>query len=263
MGAGLRLRWRDRTSPWDSDLKLRLERTGEEDRRGLSWNNQWRFLSRGRFEHWLRAEDRGADTGTGLLRISSTRLRWLGGEWQAEAGHQLTEWPRPETGLPAVVTPLVEPRRQQLTLALGHRVGGLQARLQGRARGVRLDSGMERLVGLGLSHHRTQGLLNRADLDVQLLLGPRDRGGEAGLNLGLAPPRLPGIELGLRGWRVVRQLDREAGAAARLFLHGRLPASLRWEAGTQWHRLEQDWQREWRLGLRGDLRLRPGRERAG
>ena len=267
LGAGGRLRYNGKNSPLSSDFKARLEQDPDGvATAGASWSNQLRFLEAGRLEQWLRAEfNEASNWSRAESRFSSTRLRWQGAVWQAEARHQISSWPlqAPEDRVSGTPDTLGSRTSRQLSLSLARQVGGnwVQAQLQGR--GERLDSSTERLLQLGMTRSLQQGLLTRLSLNGQILLGPEDSGQDLELRLSASPERWPDLEWGLRGWSMDLGLEKWTGWNSSLFARGRLGPLLRWEAGGLLQRTRDAWERELRVGLRGDLRLKPPVARAG
>jgi hypothetical protein len=264
LGAGGRIRFRDKDRPWSSDLKVRLEQdpdSGAGNAAGVSWSNQLRFLGSGGLENWYRVELREASNWKRAeSRLSSTRLFWRGQAWQAEARHQINTWPaRLPEDLQAGGPPLATRHSQQASLSLSGSVRGTWLQLALRGRGEKLDGDLERLAELGLARSWPERALNRVSLNGLLLLGPADSGEDLELRLAFSPRRLPELELGLRGWRLDLDGESWSGGNGSLFARGRLWASLRWEAGGLLQREDGAWERELRLGLRGELRLKPGK----
>lgn len=262
LGAGGRLRWQPRKSPWQSDAKARVERNSQgESTAGLSWSNQLKVLAKGRVEHWFRAEFSETNNWKeALARFSSTRLRWSGEIWQWEVRHQMNAWP---VLLPADVASqtrqdsLDERRSHQVAFSLGRMWKDIQFQTQLRGRGEELDGTMERLLELGAQRGWDRGLLRRASLRSQVLLGPEDHGGDMEARLGFARDKGPELEGSLRVWAMDHGLESWSGWNSGLYLRGRLGQGLRWEAGGLVQREDGAWEREVRLGLRGELRRRP------
>lgn len=261
LGAGGRLRYSARKSPLASDLKARLEHDPDGvATAGASWSNQLRLREALRVEQWVRVErSEASDWRRNEALFSSERLRWQGPVWQAEARHQGSSWPLqpPEERVAGVADTLGNRLSQQVAFSLARQVRGdwMQAQLQ--ARGERLDAEMERLLLLGWSRAFAGHALSRINLSGQLLLGPEDAGQDLEARMSLAPARWPELELGLRGWRMDLGLEQWSGWNGSLFARGQWGSALRWEMGGLLQRAQGNWERELRLSLRGDLRLRP------
>lgn len=263
LGAGGRLRWKPGKSPWQSDLKARVERGDSLTNAGLSWSNQLKFLKQGRVEHWFRAEFSSSnDWQQALARFSSTRLRWAGEVWQWELRHQLNAWPvlvQEDLGSQTPQDAADERRSHQLALSLGRRWLDTQFNLQLRGRGEALDSKLERLLELGAQRGWDRGPVRRLSLHSQLLVGPEDHGGDLELRASGGLEAWPELELSLRGWSMDHGLETWTGWNTGLHLRGRVLQHVRWEAGALVQREDGAWEREVRLGLRGEIRRRPNK----
>lgn len=267
LGAGGRLRYSGKASPLSSDLKARLEKDLDGmATAGLSWSNQLRFLEAGRLEQWFRTElSEASKWKRSETRFSSTRLRWQGAVWQTEARHQVSNWPlqAPEDRLSGMPDTLGSRTSRQLSVSLARAVNGNWVQAQLQARGAQLNGSTERLLQLGMTRNLSQGLLSRVSLNSQILLGPEDSGQDLEVRLSASPERWPDLEWSLRGWRMDLGLEKWTGWNSSLFARGRLGPLLRWEAGGLLQRTQDAWEREVRVGLRGDLRLKPHSPRRG
>jgi|GEM_PF-2067601 len=264
LGAGGRLRWQQPKSPWRSDAKVRVERNSQDEATaGLSWSNQLKVLKQGRVEHWFRAEfSESNNWDRALARFSTTRLRWSGEVWQWELRHQLNAWPvviPQDLGSSTPQDSLDERRSQQLALSLARLWAGVNVQAHLRGRGEDVNADMERLLEFSAQKGWDRGVVRRLSLHSQILIGPQDHGGDVELRLGGAREGWPEVEGSVRGWSMDHGLETWTGWNTGLQLRGRVWSQLRWELGGMLQREDGAWEREIRVGLRGEVRRRPSR----